>query len=370
MNELRKGFFVFDMAVFGFSLFALNHTMFIESWIVEAALDIALLLRITVLLLLYKRERLAIIPLVTFVLLYGFFIYTDAFHHFIISMAKFPSGVMGTEIVEYPMVLERPIMGEMLMRNLIYWVWLMPVAIYVVQFATKLTKDNGYPWYYLIGGIVFKDSIGKLLLSMVLSLFIALLIGYEMQENLSFYAVMSIPLVGYYFCNRHIGRNPYWIEYAVLLIGLYVFDKAQYKVDGERVAYLAASATIVFTVCCWMCYKSRRVVLSLLAFMMMAFLLPTVSLGYNVYQSIEGTRSINYYHVGVSNNKGYMYIKREVVVNGEKSWYIGVRNRYHTTIPCEYKFVLPTKMYSPFATCIKENRDSIVRSVEYGYVLE
>ena len=103
---------------------------------------------------------------------------------------------------------------------------------------------------------------------------------------------------------------------------------------------------------------------------MMAFLLPTESLGYNVYQSIEGARSINYYHVGVSNNKGYMYIKREVVVNGEKSWYIGVRNRYHTTIPCEYKFVLPTKMYSPFATCIKENRDSIVRSVEYGYVLE
>lgn len=370
MNELRKGFFVFDMAVFGFFLFALNHTMFIESWIVEAALDIALLLRITVLLLLYKRERLAIIPLVTFVLLYGFVIYTDAFHHFIISMAKFPSGVMGTEIVEYPMVLERPIMGEMLMRNLIYWVWLMPVAIYVVQFATKLTKDNGYPWYYLIGGIVFKDSIGKLLLSMVLSLFIALLIGYEMQENLSFYAVMSILLVGYYFWNRHIGRNPYWIEYAVLLIGLYVFDKAQYKVDGERVAYLAASATIVFTVCCWMCYKSRRVVLSLLAFMMMALLLPTVSLGYNVYQGMEGGRSIKYANVGMNNNKGYMYIKREVVVNGEKSWLMGVRNRYHTTIPCEYKFVLPTKIYSPFATCIKENRDSVIRNVEYGYVLE
>lgn len=370
MNELRKGFFVFDMAVFGFFLFALNHTMFIESWIVEAALDIAILLRLTVSLLLYKRERLAIIPLVTFVLLYGFVIYTDAFHHFFISMAKFPSGVMGTEIVEYPMVLERPIMGEMLMRNLIYWVWLMPVAIYVVQFATKLTKDNGYPWYYLIGGIVFKDSIGKLLLSMVLSLFIALLIGYEMQENLSFYAVMSIPLVGYYFWNRHIGRNPYWIEYAVLLIGLYVFDKAQYKVDGERVAYLAASATIVFTVCCWMCYKSRRVVLSLLAFLMMAFLLPTVSLGYNVYQSIEGARSTNYYHVGLSNSKGYMYIKKEVVVNGKRSFRMGVRNRYHTIIPCEYMFVLPTKMFSPFATCIKENRDSVVWSVEYGYELE
>ena len=60
MNELRKGFFVFDMAVFGFFLFALNHTMFIESWIVEAALDFSLLLRLTVSILLYKREHLAI----------------------------------------------------------------------------------------------------------------------------------------------------------------------------------------------------------------------------------------------------------------------------------------------------------------------
>ena len=120
MNELKKGFYMFDMAVFGFFLFGLYHTMFIESWIVEVALDISVLLRLTVSLLLYKQERLAIIPLVAFVLLYGVAIYADAFHDFIISMAKFPRCVMGTEIVEYPMVLERPVVGEMLMRNLIY----------------------------------------------------------------------------------------------------------------------------------------------------------------------------------------------------------------------------------------------------------
>lgn len=370
MNELKKGFYVFDMAVFGFFLFALNHTMFIESWIVEAALDIAILLRLTVSLLLYKRERLAIIPLVAFVLLYGIAIYEDAFHDFIINMARFPEMLLGSSAAQETRVLERPIMGEMLMRNIIYWVWLIPIAIYVVQYATKLIKDNGYPWYYLIGGIVFKDSMGKLLLSMVLPIFVAFLIGYEMQEYLSFYALMSIPLVGYYFWNRHIGRDPNWIEYAALLVGVYVFDKAQYKVDDERIVYLATSAIIIFAVSCWMLYISRRLVLSLLAFVMMAFLLPTVSLGYNVYQSIDGARSINYTNVGLSNKKGYMYIKRNVVINGKTERRMGVRNRYHTTIPCEYKFVLPTKMFSPFATCIKENRDSVVRSVEYGYVLE
>lgn len=370
MNELKKGFYVFDMAVFGFFLFALNHTMFIESWIVEAALDIAILLRLTVSLLLYKRERLAIVPLVAFVLLYGIAISEDAFHDFIINMARFPEMLLGSNAAQETRVLERPIVGEMLMRNLIYWVWLIPIAIYVVQYATKLTKDNGNPWYYLIGGIVFKDSIGKLLLSMLLPLFVAFLIGYEMQEYLSFYALMSIPLVGYYFWNQHVGRNPHWIEYAALLVGLYVFDKAQYKVDNERIAYLATSAIIIFAVCCWMFYKSRRLVLSLLAFVMMAFLLPTVSLGYNVYHSIDGARSINYTNVGLNNKKGYMYIKRDVVINGQAVRRMGVRNRYHSAIPCEYKFVLPAKMFSPFALCIKENRDSVVRSVEYGYVLE
>ena len=370
MNELRKGFYVLDMAVFGFFLFALNHTMFIESRIVEAALDIAVLLRITVSLLLYKRERMAIIPLVAFVLLYGVAIYEDAFHDFITNMARFPESFFGSNAAFETMVLKRPVVGEMLMRSVIYWVWLISIAIYVVQFSTKLAKDNGYPWFYLIGGIMFKDSVGKLFLSMALPLFISLLIGYEMQEYLSFYALMSIPLVGYYFWNRHTGRIPHWWEYAALLVGLYVFDKAQYKVDGERVAYLAANAIIVFAVCCWMCYKSRRVVLSTVAFLMMAFLLPTVSLGYNVYQGMEGVRSLNYTNVGLSNKKGYMYIKRDVLVNGKVERRMGVRNRYHTTIPCEYKLVLPTKMFSPFATCIKENRDSVVRSVEYGYVLE
>lgn len=370
MNELRKGFYAFDMAVFGFFLFAINHTMFVENRIVNVALGISLLLRIIVSLLLYKQERLTVFPLLTFTLLFGVAIYADAFRDFIINMARFPEILFGSYNEQESMVIERPIAGEMMMRSVIYWVWLMPMAIYIVLFATKQTKNIGYPWYYIIGGIVFKENIGKLLLSMILPLFVAFLIGYEMQEHLSFYALMFIPLVGYYFWKRHLNRNPHFGEYAALLVGLYIFDKAQYEVDGERIAYLVTSATIIFAVCCRMCYKSRHVVLPLLTFLMIAFLLPTVSLGYNVYQSIEGARSMNYANVGLSKNKGYMYIKRKVVVNGMEHWKVGVRNRYHTTIPCEYKFVLPTKMFSPFATCIKENRDSVVRSVEYGYVLE
>lgn len=370
MNELKKGFYLLDMVVLAFFLFALNHSMYVENWIVEAALDLALLLRVTVSLLLYKRERLVILPLMVFVLLFGVAIYADAFHDFIINMDRFPEMLLGSNPTQETIVLERPIVGETLMRSIIYWVWLIPATVYVIQFSTKQTRDNGYPWYYFIGGIIFQDRIGKLFLSMSIPLFVAFLLGYQMEEYLSFYALISIPLIGYYYWNRHLGRSPHWAEYIALFVGLYVFDKAQYKIDTERIIYLVVSACIIFAVCGWMLYKTRQIVVSTLAFLMAAFLLPTVSLGYNVYQGIEGARSTKYEHIGLSNSKGYMYIRRNVIKDGKKNWYVGVRNRYHTTIPCEYKFILPTKYYSPFARCVKENRDSVIRSVEYGYVLE
>lgn len=42
MNELRKAFYVLDMAVLAFFLFAINHSMYIENWKVEVALDLAI----------------------------------------------------------------------------------------------------------------------------------------------------------------------------------------------------------------------------------------------------------------------------------------------------------------------------------------
>lgn len=367
----KKYFYVFDVLLLGFLFFALQHTLFVENSIIGYMLDLALVLRIGIPFLLYRNEKLAVWPILVFTILFGILIYTNTFYNTILNMGKFLSIVFSTEpsVDSYP-ALERPITEMAIMRGIIYWILLIPIAVYAIQMAYKQTKSNGYPWYYLIGGIIFNDRIGKTFLRMSILLGIAYFIGYEMQEHLSFLALVSIPLTCYHFWNKHINSKPHWLEYVVIFVGLFIFDKAQYKVDDERIIYLITSAVVIFVVCCWMAYKTKNILVPVLAFVMMALLLPTVSLGYNVYQSMEGARSVNYPNVGLNNSKGYMYIKRDVVVNGNVERRMGVRNRYHTTIPCEYKFVLPTKMFSPFATCIKENRDSVVRSVEYGYVLE
>lgn len=369
----RKLFYVFDMVLLALLFFSLEHTMFREDIIIDTMLDVALLLRIIIPFLLYRYEKLAVWPIMAFVILFGYIIFSDALYNTIQGMGTFPSIAFSSGPTLDYMVPKRDTMGMAIMRGIIYWTWLIPIAVYVIQTACKLTRNNGYPWYYFIEGVMFKDKVAKTHLRMVAMLAIAYLIGYEMQETLSFFAMISLSLSCYYYLNRYIEREPRWFEYVVLFAGLYIFNMAQYYVDGERIMYLSVSAIVIFVVCCWMAYKSRHILIPILAFLMGAFLLPTVSLGYNVYQGIKGARAANYGNVGLSDGKGYMYIKRSEIVNGEEVRCMGVRDRYRTTIPCEYSYVLPTGLYSPFAKCVKcigEKRDSVVRSVEEGYILE
>ena len=370
IHMIRKIFYVFDMVLLGLLVFSFEHTLFRENPVFDCMLDAALILRITIPFLLYRYERMAAWPILAFIILFGVVVYSGILNNTIMNMGYFPSVVLDSEPSLGPYMEPRDTSGAAVMRGIIYWIWLIPIAAYIIQVSCRHTKSNGYPWYYLLFGIVFKDRVGKTFLRMAIMLAIAYLIGYELQENLSFFALISLPLVGYYYWNKHIDRNPHWLEYVFFFIGLYIFDKAQYKFDNERIMFLAVSAVIIFVVCCWMAYRAKSIFIPILAFVIAGFLLPSVSLGYNIYQSVEGARMANYVHVGLGNDKGYLYIKRSEIVKGKEIRLIGVRDRYHTTIPCEYSYVLPTKIYSPFAKCVKENRDSVIRSVEKGYILE
>lgn len=370
IQMIRKCFYVLDMVLLGLLFFSFEHTLFRENPVFDHMLDAALILRITIPFLLYRYERMAAWPILAFTILFGMVVYSGILNNTIMNMGHFPSVILDSEPSLGAYMEPRGTTGTAAMRGIIHWIWLIPIAVYIIQVSCKQSKRNGYPWYYFFGGIVFNDRIGKTFLRMAIMLDIAYLVGYELQENLSFFALISLPLVGYYYWNKHIDRNPHWLEYVVFFIGLYIFDKAQYKFDNERILFLAVSAVTIFAVFCWMSYRSKSIFISILAFFIAGFLLPSISLGYNIYQSVEGARMANYAHVGLGNDKGYMYIKRNGIVKGKKMRLIGVRDRYRTTIPCEYSYVLPTKIYSPFAKCVKENRDSVIRSVEKGYMLE
>ena len=369
MEILRKGFYVLDLVVLALLMVCINHTMAYETEWGFLALDVALILRFNSTFLLYRNERMSIIPIAIFMLLFGYVVLSGDFQNTIFRMSEYPSIVLNTQpfdngrfiSIRYPGV-------ELLVRSIIYWAWLMPIAVYAVLAISLRTVNNQYKWYDFAGLAIFKDKAGKLLINMCVVAIIALLIGYTMDEMLSFYALMVLPMVAYYLLNKYIGRKVHWLEYVLLGVGLYVFDKAQYQVDNERVGYLIASAAIILAVCVWMLYKTKKVAASLFAIVVIAVILPGLSIGYNIYQSVEGARSMNYVSPGMQ--KGYMYIRRVENVNGKQRMRMGIRDRYRTTVPCKFNIILPDGFYSPFALCKNEKGDSVYYNVEAGYIFE
>ena len=369
METLRKGFYVLDLLVLALLMVCINHTMAYETEWGFLALDVALLLRFNSTFLLYRRERMGIIPITLFTVLFGYVVLSGDFQNTIFRMSEYPSIVLNTQPLDNDRFVSIRYPGvEFLVRCIIYWAWLMPIAVYAVLAINRRTMNNQYQWYDLACLAIFKDKAGKLLVNMCVVAIIALLIGYTMDEMLSFYALMVLPMVAYYLLNKYVGRKVHWLEYVLLGVGLYVFDKAQYKVDNERVEYLIASAAIILAVCVWMLYKTKKVAASIFALVVIVVILPGLSIGYNIYQSMEGARSMNYVSIGMQ--KGYMYIRRVENVNGKHKMRMGIRNRYRTTVPCKFNVILPDGFYSSFALCKNEKGDSVYYNVEVGYIFE
>ena len=368
MDTLRKGFYVLDLLVLAILMVCIIHTVVYDNEWGFLILDAALLLRFNSTFLLYRKEKMSIVPIVIFTLLFGFAMLSGTFEDTIIRMSEYPSIVLNTQHTGDEHVCQRYVAMEMLVKCVIYWTWLMPVIIYAALAISRRLQKKDYRWYDLMGCAMFYDRAGKLFVTTCVLVFIAMLIGYQMDEMLSFYALMTLPMVAFYYLNRYVGRNVNWLEYVILAIGLYAFDKAQYQVDDERVAYLLVSVAFIMAVCMWMMIKTKKVVATLFAFVLMSIVLPGLSIGYNIYQSMEGARSVNYVSPGMK--KGYMYIRRMESVNGKQRMKVGIRDRYRTTIPCKFTIIVPDGFYSPFALCMTEKRDSVYYNVERGYIFE
>ena len=368
MDTLRKGFYVLDLLVLAVLLVCVIHTVVYDNEWGFLILNAALLLRFNSTFLLYRKEKMSILPIVAFTLLFGFAVLSGTFENTIIRMSEYPIIVLNNQPTGDEHICQRYVAMELLVKCVIYWTWLMPVIIYAALAISRRLQKKDYRWYDLMGCAMFYDRAGKLFVTTCVLVFIAMLIGYQMDEMLSFYALMTLPMVAFYYLNRYVGRNVNWLEYVILAIGLYAFDKAQYQVDDERVAYLLVSVAFIMAVCIWMLAKTKKIVATLFAFVLMSIVLPGLSIGYNVYQSMEGARSVNYVSPGMK--KGYMYIRRMENVNGKQKMMVGIRDRYRTTIPCKFTIIVPDGLYSPFALCLTEKRDGVYYNVDRGYVFE
>ena len=367
MKTIRNGLLVFDLIVLGLMEICLFHTFMAESYLPIIIVHYLELLRFNSTFLLYRREKMAIWGILGFTLGFGVLYLSGLFNQTFFRMSEFPDIVMGVEnsvndFYSTYSIARRNIAYENVIRGIFLWAWLMPIIVYAILFLFKKLEKHEYTWKQLAGLAIFYDHAGKFFVSLCILIFIALLSGYHMQEGLSYYAIIILPLVAFYFMNKFIGRKAHWIEYVLILVAMLIFNKAQYRCDTERVLRLVLSPAIVMAVCVWMMAQSKKVLISVLAFLMIAFLLPVLSIGYNIYTVLDGTRGANY--SDMDTRQGVLYVNNRRVVNGQMHIRFGLRDRYGEILPCVYRSIYPSNPVHSQVTCRTEEGGEIIYNVD------
>ena len=90
MDTLRKGFYVLDLLILAVLLVCVIHTVVYDKEWGFLILDAALLLRFNSTFLLYRKEKMSILPIVAFTLLFGFAVLSGTFENTIIRMSEYP----------------------------------------------------------------------------------------------------------------------------------------------------------------------------------------------------------------------------------------------------------------------------------------
>ena len=97
MDTLRKGFYVLDLLILAVLLVCIIHTVVYDNEWGFLILDAALLLRFNSTFLLYRKEKMSILPIVAFTLLFGFAVLSGTFENTIIRMSEYPSIVLNNQ---------------------------------------------------------------------------------------------------------------------------------------------------------------------------------------------------------------------------------------------------------------------------------
>ena len=230
----------------------------------------------------------------------------------------------------------------------ILWMWLIPVLVYVSQYFRKEVVSHNYSRKELLAVALVNDRVGRLFLTLVALVFTAMQAGCVTNERITFWVLLIVPLIAYRQVNLYAGRRVKWPEYALLLFSMWVFNRAQFYCNEERIVRLAISHATVLGVTVWMFAKSRRLTVAVATFLLVAIVLPNIALGYNIYTSLDGHRNRNYVDYIVRQGVFFTVNERD-----SRHWLWGLRDRYGAIIPCEFDTLELTDWRHHQITCKK-----------------
>ncbi len=370
-TAVRKGLFFLDIAVVSYAIvFALHYWQMSYNvwWLRFVFVIYTLLLRLNISVMLYRRQR-AIMTTMLFMLIGC----STIFYGTWLSYASW-------KMIKIPLLLYTSAFGQLDRAQIdgiaqgncrvawwvmFLWCWLLPAVILIYRAIVDLcerlfgkkailpevgAKKIFMPDWSL--NRLRKDKAGKLTSLVLVATLLAWLAGREQSLLPSLIITILLPCLTYTFAGKVFGRESKTLYIILVLAGGVLFWVAQYYVGTTRVILLIASVLLMAIAVVRMIFTTKRYLSSIVLLLFIAFFLPAVSIGYNQYTAIKGSR------LGLSAEAGNC--KTGVIIVQTDSC-CGIRDRYGMIVPAEYDSITPINIGpKKYAVANKDNTANLI----------
>ena len=218
------------------------------------------------------------------------------------------------------------------------WFYVLPIIQYIVKLFGSKFEENIKPNFLDIICAYRNDKQMKKYLVYYSFVFIAFMVGSSMPLNGWALCVIFSPLVAYYVICRLNNHPTKLAEYILLLVSTLVLWYTQYYRNELRIIGLSLNAAMIV----WLCFSLHRRLkkwnLPLFLSLFVGWLLPNLSLGYNIYAEIHTSR-IALFECSVS---------RSGVLRVMSDKGCGLRDRHRVILEPEYETFYVEDYHSDF----------------------
>ena len=218
------------------------------------------------------------------------------------------------------------------------WFYFLPIIQYIVKLFGSKFEENIKPNFLDIICAYRNDKQMKKYLVYYSFVFIAFMVGSSMPLNGWALCVIFFPLVAYYVICRLNNHPTKLAEYILLLVSTLVLWYTQYYRNELRIIGLSLNAAMIV----WLCFSLHRRLkkwnLPLFLSLFVGWLLPNLSLGYNIYAEIHTSR-IALFECSVS---------RSGVLRVMSDKGCGLRDRHRVILEPEYETFYVEDYHSDF----------------------
>lgn len=169
------------------------------------------------------------------------------------------------------------------------WIGLGPVFVLISETVRKKMKDSAFSWYSVWMGY-FQDPLAVRYFSLFVLVWIAFMIGAAMPYRLSLVATWVMPCVAYYLISKYIKKDiPVWV-YIMVVLSSVLFWYSQYTMNAWRIGLLVLSGVLTVYASYRLWKRCDCFIVGVFTLIICGFVLPSFTIGYNVYSVIDAKR--------------------------------------------------------------------------------